>query len=433
VSHDPEIQNVRARIDIGQLKKKEAWQKFLPKLDVQLITGPQLNYFGQPVVDRNLHYTSAGLEQPLYTGGVLRNSLKMAESETNRSRWEHQVRELTVAAATIKAYYEALTIQAAIGQYEALLRAGREDLREARLRLKTGKATQAEILEFEVKLLETEQKLSKARSEYQVALSGLRKLTGLDDAENLLLTRHYPLHHIQENLQQLLSEAQNRRPVLAYFREETNYQQFRVNVEKGKRLPQLSLVTRYGWQAPLLLGERKDWLVMLKASVSLGNSTLSYGEQRLHLFPNIYAFPTQAITGPETFNFSVRTLKYSIFDGSSNRVQLEEAKADRNLAQDRLKESRRQTYYDVKDAWAKKMDSEARLATAQKQIALAEELVKINRTKYGLGLTTLVEVFKARASLAEARVNSLTAKNDQAIALGGLYRAVGRELVFQGR
>jgi outer membrane protein TolC len=138
------------------------------------------------------------------------------------------------------------------------------------------------------------------------------------------------------------------------------------------------------------------------------------------------------LTGPRTFAFSVRSLRYTLFDGSSNKVQLAEAQADRTLAENRLQESQRQTHYDVRDAWAQKTDSEARLATAKKQITLAEELLTINRTKYGLGLATLVEVFKARAALAEAKVNSHTAKNDQAIALGQLYQAIGRELQFQG-
>jgi outer membrane protein TolC len=218
---------------------------------------------------------------------------------------------------------------------------------------------------------------------------------------------------------------------LTYLQEENTYQQYRIQVEKGKRLPQLSLVGRYGWQSPEVLGLSKEWLVMLRGSISFGNSTLSLAEQRNETYPNIYAFPGQIATGPRTFAFPVRSLKYTLFDGSSNKVQLAEAQADKTMAENRLKESQRQTYYDVKDAWAQKADSEARLATAQKQITLAEELVKINQTKYGLGLAPLVEVFKSQAALAEAKVNRSTAKNDQAIALGQLYQALGRSLVFQ--
>jgi outer membrane protein len=431
VEHDPGAQNSRARIDIGKLRRKEARQKFFPKVDIQNVYGPQLDYFGQPITNQNVHYTSLGLEQPLYTGGTLKNSMKMAESETRRSESEYKVRELTVAAEAVKAYYKALTTQATIGQYEALLRAGQEDLKEAQGRLVAGKATRADILELQVKLLETQQKLSKARADYQVALSGLKKITGLAETEDVRLTEHYPLQDIKIDLQRLLEEAQSQRPLLSYFQEENSYQQYRVQVEKGKRLPQVSLVGRYGWQSPEVLGLNKDWLVVLKGSISFGNSTLSLAEQRTETYPNIYAFPTQTVTGPRTFAFPVRSLRYTLFDGSSNKVQLAEARADKTLAENRLKESQRQTYYDVKDAWAQKKDSEARLATAQKQITLAEELVKINQTKYSLGLTQLVEVFKARAMLAEAKVSSYTAKNDQAIALGQLYQALGRSLAFK--
>jgi outer membrane protein len=431
VEHDPGTQNTKARIDIGKLKRREARQKFFPKVDLQSVYGPQLDYFGQPITSKNVHYTSMGLEQPLYTGGTLKNTVKQAESETRRSESEYHARELSVAAEAIKAYYQALTTQAAISQYEALLRTGQEDLKEAQDRLSTGKATRADVLEVEVKLLETRQKLSKARADYQVALSGLKKVTGLEAAEDVHLTEHYPLQDIKSDLPRLLDEAQSQRPLLTYLQEENNYQQYRVQVEKGKRLPQVSLVGRYGWQAPEVMGLSKDWLVMLRGSISFGNSSLSLAEQRTETYPNIYAFPSQIVTGPRTFAFPVRSLRYTLFDGSSNRVQLAEAKADKTLAENRLKESQRQTDYDVKDAWAQKADSEARLATAQKQVNLADELVKINQTKYGLGLTPLVEVFKSRTALAEAKVSVHTAKNDRAIALGQLYQALGRNLMFQ--
>lgn len=431
VNHDPATQDTRAHIDIGKQKRQEARQKFLPKLDVQSVYGPQLDYFGQPITNKNVYYTSVGMEQPLYAGGTLKNSVKLAESETRRYESQYRVRELSVSAETIKSYYQALSNQATIDQYETLLRSGQEDLKEAQERFTAGKATRADVLEVEVKLLETKQKLSKAQADFQVVLSGLKKLTGLEGAEEILLTSHYPLQDIKTDLQRLLDEAQSQRPLLTYLQEENNYQQTRVKVEKGKRLPQVSLVGRYGWQSPEVLGLSKEWLLMLRGSISFGNSTLSLGEQRNETYPNIYAFPGQAVTGPRTFAFPVRNLRYTLFDGSSNKVQLEEAKADKALAENRLKESQRQTYYDVRDAWARKSDSEARLATAQKQITLGEELVKINQTKYGLGLTPLVEVYKARAALAEANVSRSTARNDQAIALGQLYQALGRSLMFQ--
>jgi outer membrane protein TolC len=434
VAHDPETQDAKRREDIGKLKRSKAVQDFLPKIDFYLVSGPQTDYFGRPVTDKSVFYEGVGLEQPLYKGGTLTNTVKLAESETRRQHWDYHAKRLAVAADTIKAYYQVLTAQAVIEQYASLLAQGEEDLREAQTRLEAGQATRAEVLDLQVKLLEVQQKLSKARADYQVQISGLKKLTGLGEEERLSLVRQHPLEDIRANLDSLLSEAQAKRPDLKSGREEVAYHHLKTEIEKGKRWPQLSFVGRYEWENPSFMAGRKDWLVMLKASVSFGNTTLSYSPERTELYPNIYAFPTDVLnpfTPLRTFAFSVHSVKYSVFDRSSNKVEMAEAQAGRDLAQGRWDQLQRQIYYDVKDAHTRKEDSQARIATAEKQITLGRELLAITRTKFTSGYATLADVFKTRATLAEAQVNLLTAQNDKAVALGKLYQALGRNLAFQ--
>ena len=433
LAHDPETQNAKQRVEIGKLKRSKAVQDFLPRLDLYITTGPQTDYFGRPVTDKSVYYEGISMEQPLYKGGTLINGVKLAESETRKQEFQYLSRKLAVAAEAIKAYYQALTAQAVIQQYEALLRHGEEDLREAKARLAAGTATRMEVLDFSVKLLDVQQKLSKAKTSYQVQISALKKLIGLEEESGLFLLKEYPLQDIQADLSALLKEAQTGRPDLKSGREDVIYSQVKTNVERGKRLPQLSLVGRYEWENPTFMDGRKDWLVMLKASISFGNTTMSYSEQRTEQYPNLFAYPTDILnpfTPLRTFAFSVRQLKYSIFDRSSNKVELAEAQADRDLAQNRWLQLQRQVYYDVRDAQAQKADGAARMETAQQQITLAQELLSITRTKYGVGYATLTDVFKARAALAEAEVNLATARNDKGVALGKLYQALGRDLHF---
>ena len=429
---DPDTRYARDKIEIGRLKRSRAVQDFLPKIDYYLTFGPQTDFFGRPVVDQNLFYTGVGLEQPLYKGGTLKGAVKLAETETRKQEWEYRARKLTVAADTIKAYYQAMTAQVVINQYETLLRQGEEDLREAKARLDAGTGTRLEVLDLSVKVLEVQQKLSKARAQYQVSLSGLRRITGLKEEGSLTLHRHFPLSDIRGDLTALLQEAQARRPDLASGREEVNYQQLKTDIERGKRWPQLSLVARYEWQDPTMFEGKKDWLVMLKASISFGNTTLSYSDQRNHLYPNPFAFPVPPGQRAQNFDYSVRQLRYSIFDRSSNKVDMEEARVGRDYAKGRWEQLQRQIYQEVKDAYAQKEDSAARMETGQKQVIMARELVEITRTKFSAGLTTLAEVFKARATLAEAEVSLATAQNDKATALGKLYQTLGRELMLQG-
>jgi outer membrane protein len=432
VAHDPDTQNAKQKVEIGRLKRSKAVQEFYPKVDVYVTYGPQTDYFGRPVTQNSIFYTGVGLEQPLYKGGTLTNGVKLAESETSRQEQEYRFRKLSVSAAAIKAYYEALTAQATIKQYEVLLRHGEEDLREAKTRLEAGRGTRYEVLDLSVKLLEVQQRLSKARADYQVKESAVKKIIGGEEGGPLSLARQYPLMEIQDNIPTLLKEAQIQRPDLKAGREEVTYYQLKTDIEKGKRWPQLSLVARQEWENPNFWAGKKDWLVMLKASVALGNSTLSYSEQRTELYPNPYAFPSPPGYPQQTYAFPVRQWKYSIFDRSSNKVELEEARTDREFSENRWLQLRRQVYYDVKDAYGQKTDSAARMVTARKQITMAQELVNIAQTKYAVGMATLADVFKARAMLAEAEVNLATAQNDHAIALGKLYQSMGRDLALRG-
>jgi outer membrane protein TolC len=372
------------------------------------------------------------MEQPLYKGGMLVNGVKLSDSEIRLHEADYLDRKLKVAAVAIKAYYQALTAQVVVQQYETLLKYGEEDLREAQIRLKSGMETQMQILELTVKLLETQQRLSKARTNYQLELSTLRVLTGLEEGVSLSLAGHFPLEDIRDDLKNLLTEAQSNRLDLKSSKEDVTYNQLRTDIEKGKRLPQLSLIARYEWEDPTMFSGKKDWLVMLKGSISFGNSSVSYSEQRQQLYNNPFAFPNPPGVPGQDYYYPVRQWKLSVFDRSSNQVELEEARAARQLSQDRWFRLQRQVYHDVQDAHAQKADGVARMATAQKQISAADELVKITRTRYAVGYATLADLFKARASLAEAQVNLATAKDDQAVALGKLYWALSRELVFRG-
>jgi outer membrane protein TolC len=432
VKHDPETQNAKQKVEVAKLKRSRAVQDFYPKVDTYVTYGPQTDYFGRPVTQNSIYYTGVGLEQPLYRGGTLTNGVKLAESETSRQEEEYLYRKLAVAAEAVKVYYETLTAQAKIQQYEALLRHGEEDLREAQSRLAAGQGTRLDVLDLSVKLLEVQQRLSKARADYTVKESAINKLIGAEEDSRLSLVRQYPLVDIPGDQAALLAEAQIHRPDVKASHEDVTYNQLKTEIESGKRWPQLSFIARQEWESPTFFSGKKDWLLMLKASVSFGNSTLSYSEQRTELYPNPYAFPNPPGVPQQTFAFPVRQLKYSLFDRSSNKVELEEARAARDLSQNRWLQMRRQVYYDVKDAYSQKADSVARMTTAQKQIALAQELVTITRTKYGVGMATLAEVFKARASLAEAEVNLATAQNDRATALGKLYQAIGRDMSFRG-
>ena len=160
---------------------------------------------------------------------------------------------------------------------------------------------------------------------------------------------------------------------------------------------------------------------------------MSFQESRNQIYPNAYAYPQYPGSPPlATYYFPVRSIKYSLFDNSSNKVDLEKARSDRDLAQDRWRREQQNLAGELKTTLAQKQDSSSRIDLAKKQIVMSEELVDIKRTKYRTGMATVADVLKARAALAEARINLLNAQKDFAVSLAQLHMILGRNLLGQG-
>ena len=197
VENDPETKNAKRSIHIGQTKRSQARLRYLPKLEFGLINSPQVDYYGQPVINNMLWNSYVGMEQPLYAGGTIKNSVKLAESEIRRQESEYTIYRQRISSEATKAYFQTLSAQGTVEQYEALLQQGEEDLREAQTRLAAGTSSKMEVLEVSTRLLDVQQKLSKAKAEHQVALSGLKKVLGLEGEEDFRLIDEMPIPDIK--------------------------------------------------------------------------------------------------------------------------------------------------------------------------------------------------------------------------------------------
>lgn len=432
IENDPETKNAKRSVHIAQTKRSQARMRYLPKLDVGLTNSPQVDYFGQPVINKMLWNSFISLDQPLYAGGTIRNSVKLAESEMRRQGFEYTLSRQKISSEATRAYFQTLSTQGAVDQYEALQKQGEEDVREAETRLQAGLISRLDFLEATNRLLETQQKLSRAQADHQVTLGSLRKTLGLEGEEFLRLVDELPIPDITPEFDLLLGEAKQKRPELLYISEDVKYNQLRTDIEKGKQRPQFSLIAAHEWQSPQVFESNKNFVILLKASYTWENTTLSYQESRQQIYPNAYAFPRYPGSPPlQTYYFPVRTLKYSLFDKSSNKVDLEKARSDEALARDRWRQEQLGLGAELRGILSQKEESASRINLAKRQITLAEEVVAISRNRYRTGLATLADVLKARAALAEANINLLNARRDFAIALAQLHRLLGRDLLPQ--
>ena len=326
VKNDPETKNSKRSIHIGQTKRSQARMRFLPKLEFGLINSPQVNYYGQPIINNMLWNSYISMDQPLYAGGTIKNSVRQADSEIHRQELEFTIYRQRITIEATKAYFKTFSSQGMVEQYQALLLQSEEDLREVQTRQAAGTSSKMEALEIGTRLLDVQQKLSKSIAEHQVDLTGLKKILGSEGDEDIRLIDELPIPDIKGDFETLLDEAQVKRPELQYFAEDLKYNQLKKDIEKGKQKPQLSLVAYHEWQSPQVFQSNRNFAVMLKASFSWENSTLSFQESRNQIYPNAFAYPQYPGSPPlATYYFPVRTIKYSLFDNSSNKVDLVKA------------------------------------------------------------------------------------------------------------
>ncbi|MGQ9920678.1 MAG: TolC family protein, partial [Desulfobacca sp.] len=264
LDHDPETKNAKRSIKIAETRRSQAKRRYLPKVDIGLTNSPQVDYFGQPVINKMLWNSFVAMDQPLYAGGTIRNSVRLAESEIRRQGYEYAIYYQRTTTEATRAYFQTLSSQGAVEQYEALQKKSEEELQEAETRLRSGLISRFELLEAGNRLLDIRQKLSKARADHQVNMANLRKILGLEGDESLRLLDEMPIADISPEFDLLVSEAKTKRPELRYITEDVKYNQLRTDIERGKQRPQFSLVAGHEWQSPQVFEINKNFYFMLK-------------------------------------------------------------------------------------------------------------------------------------------------------------------------
>ncbi|MDH4266550.1 MAG: TolC family protein [Deltaproteobacteria bacterium] len=427
VKNDPDAVNARDQIEIGRLKTEDASRAlFLPRIDMETSYGPKLDFFGKPVSDQKIYRSQITVEKPIYKGGELVTSYKMTKSETVRAEHDYQTKATKVMAEAAKNYYDLLAAQESLRYQRELYKQGEATVDLLNEKFKLGAATKVEVLEAEAKFIEIKYKLAKAEGDLQVAIATLNKTIGWDLRMKTEVVAEFPLKPLEGKVEQFIDLALKARPDFLYQMEDSNFNQLRLELNKSKEWPTLSVAASHGWEGDRFLGQKRDWQVMLKLSLSLYDSTLSSSASQNKLYENSFNFTRQ------DENFDAENMKLSIFDGSSQRVSIEKARAELKLAVNRLDQLKKTVAKEVNDAFYHMKGAEANISAGEKYVMYNQEKVKVLEEKLKLKETTEVEVLKAQVDLVDAQVKTIKALYEHAAALVDLYKATGKKIEWKG-
>ncbi|MCK4827812.1 TolC family protein, partial [bacterium] len=345
IKNDPDVNNSLDQADIGRLQTKEAKKALiLPRIDLETNYGPTLDYYGRVVVDEDIYESRASIEKPLYKGGGLITSYRMGKSETARAEHDYSQKVMEVTVDTIDLYHRLLSVQEGLKYYRELYGQAEKTVDILTKKLHIGAVIRINVLEAEKKLNEIQYQLIRAQGHLKTAREALNEKIGRDPGTSTRVVKEFPFQPLEGDEDALILEALEGRPDLSYEKENLEFNELRVKLNRSRELPSLSLVGSYAWKGEDFPGEDKEWAVMLNLSFSLYNSTLTSSVSRNELLENPYNFI------PEDKEFDMKRIKLSLFDGSSNAVNLERARAACRLVKNKLIQLKRSIVKEVRDA-----------------------------------------------------------------------------------
>jgi outer membrane protein TolC len=322
---------------------------------------------------------------PLYTGGELRAGVREAEAKSRASEAALRGIRLGVELEVRQRYYRALQAAEIVTAYQEWVTAAEESVRVIRERYEVGKAPLYEVLRSQTDVANATQELTNARNQAEAALVSLKTAMGVDLTSTPALNQGLSGQVSLLPLSDEIVSAEKERPELIAAGILVAAQEQAVRQARAAYRPQLYGMGMQDWQSGAEIDSRNGHTVGVVASLPL-------------------------------------------LDGGSRRSWVEQQQAELRRLGASQQSVRLSVREQVSTAWLMMQTAQQNVRTSEAALAQAEEDYRIAVLRYETGKAILVERLDSLTALVRARVNSLNARYEPAVAKAQLDRAVGRGL-----
>lgn len=337
-------------------------------------------YVGQ----QDIYNINISIQQPIFAGGALLNSYKIAQLSEEAEGWNFRRDENRVRYDVIGAYlglvkagdYSTITgesikqMQAHITDLENLLQAGmiiRNDLLRAQVQLSN------------VRLLH-----SRANNGVQLANAHLCHLLALDlETEIVPVEIPESLYQLDGNLDSYTMKAWRNRPELRVMEINKSIGKRLIDIQRGKYLPTLALIGNYDWKRPDRQYE-----------------------------PEFYG----------SWNISL-ALQMNLFNWGSTHFNIQKAKISHNQISESYEMLAEGISLEVKQAYLNLNEAREALQIAEENIVQADENFRVTSENFHEGLATNADLLDAQTLLTRAKIERATVHADLLLAQAKLSLA----------
>ncbi len=388
------------------------------------------------------HY-SLGVSYSLSAASFMNPKLEKANRDATEADITGQAEMLR--ANVTSAYLDALAAQASASLQDTLVITAQGQLDLAKAKMQVGQGTILDVNSAEVALGQAQIAALTAHNNADVALVTLYQQIGAPEPTGVQLTTTFSSTVPPLALDSLLVLARGRNPAIEALRASQRAAAIGVRTAQSRYTPTLSLST--GWGGNSYEYTNSDYLVgraqssalsayagcVQQDSIRIGvglaatgcpSPTLTAGQIDAIRSSNS-VFPFRFTRSPLSVN---ATISLPIFDGFSREQSVQQAIANKESAEYRLKAQELQTRTQVTQAYLNLQLAGKTIALRQQNADKAREEYQFAQQRYRVGQATYLDVTTAHGTFVQAQVDRLNSIYDYQKAFATLESAVGRPL-----
>jgi outer membrane protein len=354
----------------------------------------------------------------------------------------------TVRALVAQRYFTVLQSEANAALQDSLVTTNQAQLELAKAKLAVGSGTQLDVRRAEVSIGQQQVAAIQAHNQVEVDKLRLFQQMGVKQPPNVRLVSQFAVQQPTFTLDSVLAIARRQNPTLGALRTRDRVASLSVRAAKTQYLPSLQVAT--GWGGYTNQYSNSNFPVDQARSEALQGlaSCLSTDSLRVGVgLPSIAADCRQHYEFTEAdarairdqnnqfpFDFTKQpfqisaTLSLPLFDNFQRELQVEQAQANRNEAQYRIRAQELQLTADVTGAYLTLVAQAKTVALQEQNAAKAKEELRLAQERYRVGAATFLDLSDARASYARAESDRINAIYEYHKAFAALESAVGRPL-----
>ena len=327
---------------------------------------------------------TAQIKYDLYTSGRRNAAIKEAEERIRVQELDVERQSEEIRLNVAKAYYDLQQADENVRISQSAVTNAQASLKDAVALERAGVGTRFDVLRSQVNLANSQQDLTSAFSQQQIARRKLAPLLNLSQSASISAGDPVKLAGLwQHPLEQSIVLAYQNRPELQQNLAQRNISEAQRKQALAALGPQVSLVGRYN-----LLDQFDD-----DTSVSDG-----------------YSLGVQAT--------------FSLYDGGAAKARAAQSKTNIAIAETQFSEQRNQIRFQVEQAYSTQASNLENVQTSNVALEQAKESLRLARLRFQAGVGTQTDVINALNDLTRSEGNRVKAILDYNRALTELQRYV---------